>query len=84
MFDKYKTLMGKKEQQENESSIISKSFDLILKPYKTLFRRTNKKPKEINMENKTSIEKKTEILDEAKPIIKQKKLRAGKVLWKKK
>ena len=85
MFESYKKLIGKKDtQQKKEESIISKSLDFLLKPYKALFSGSEEKPKEICVESKKEVEKQSS--SKAEMIIRPSlsKPRVGKILWKKK
>lgn len=80
MFDTYKKLLEKKaEQKEGEESIITRSINHLLRPYRALFKNSDEEPKEVGIE-KISQPKVTET--KAKTITPGKR-RTGKILWKK-
>ncbi|MBM3199893.1 hypothetical protein FJZ53_03060 [Candidatus Woesearchaeota archaeon] len=78
MFDTYKYLMGKKEENK-EGSLLG----ILLKPYTALFRNSKEEPKEVGLEQ-VAQPKISAGPQKEEPLSIDKTSRAGKVLWKKK
>ena len=85
MFKEYKKLVGNDAKQEKQGSFISKCFNSLIKPYRNLFGSSDKQPQEV-IQKKASkkLDKPDESVNVVKHPVVKRKLRYGKVLWRKK
>ena len=85
MFKEYRKLIGNDAKQEKPESLISKCFNSLIKPYRKLFRSSDKQPQEIIQKQASKkLDKPDEAINAVKPPGVKRKLRYGKVLWRKK
>lgn len=85
MFEEYKKLVGNDVKQEKQESLISKCFNFLIKPYRNLFGSSDKQPQEIvQKEASKKLDKPGESINAVKLPVVKRKLRYGKVLWRKK
>lgn len=81
MFDTYKKLMGKTTtEQEEQKSVITRSINFLLRPYRILFKNSAEEPKEVGLEK---ISKPKATSNETDKPLPKRKRRAGKILWRK-